>query len=96
MTRILTHLNTQTNDLSEKMPIVVNEIRVPGLNTIPEMERGIGECIAIGNFKIALGIKIKKPEEQHVFQQVNGFDTDDVQFIIQSTTLIKHQHKKHQ
>lgn len=77
------------------MPFVANEIRVPGLNAVPEVERGIAECIGMGNFKITPGTKIKKTKE-HVSKQVSGFDTDDVQFIIQSSKLIKHQHKKRQ
>lgn len=66
LTHILTHLNIQTNGLSEKMPIVTNAIKVPGLNAIPEMERmhSYAECIGMGNFKTALGIKIKKNNQR--------------------------------
>lgn len=64
LTHILTHLNIQKNGLSEKMPILTNEIRVPGLNAIPEMERRIAECIGMGNCKTALGIKIKKNKQR--------------------------------
>lgn len=45
-----------TNDLWEKMPTVANKTKVPDLNAIPEVYRGIAECIGIGNFNIALGI----------------------------------------
>lgn len=50
-----TYLNI-TSDLSEKMPTVANKTKVPDLNAIPEVYRGIAECIGIGNFNIALGI----------------------------------------
>lgn len=73
LTHTLTHLNVQTNDLSERTPIVANEIRVPGLNAIPEMERGIAECIGMGNFKIAPGIKIEKNQRRTCFSAGQWF-----------------------
>lgn len=96
------------------MPIVADEIRVPGLNAISEMKREAVGCTGMGNFKTALGIeteeikinpqkpqiKTKNPQQNkaqnkpNVFQQARGFDTYGGQFIIQSSELIKCQHKK--
>lgn len=52
------------------MPIVADEIRVPGLNAISEMKREAAGRTGMGNFKIALGIETEeikiKPQKPQI------------------------------
>lgn len=52
------------------MPIVADEIRVPGLNAISDMKRGPAGRTGMGNFKIALGIETEeikiKPQKPQI------------------------------